>query len=93
MKSSYLGKFIKSHREGAGMTQGTLSKILGYTNPQFISNWERGLSSPPPKIMAQLVYALDINEENLLKIVMDYQRLFWETHILGASKRKKPARR
>jgi transcriptional regulator with XRE-family HTH domain len=84
MKFNHLGRFLKAQREAVGMTQGELSRILGYSNPQFISNWERGLSSPPPKIMSRLVNALDINETAFLKIIMDEQRAFWEAHVLGA---------
>lgn len=91
MKFNHLGRFLKQQRESVGMTQGELSKILGYSNPQFISNWERGLSSPPPKIMAKLVDALDINENTILKIIMDEQRAYWEAHVYG-TRRKKSSR-
>jgi transcriptional regulator with XRE-family HTH domain len=40
-------EYLKSKRELAGVTQKDLSKNLGYTSPQFISNWERGISYPP----------------------------------------------
>lgn len=89
MKFNHLGRFLKAQRESVGMTQGELSRILGYSNPQFISNWERGLSSPPPKIMHKLVTTLGINETAFLKIIMDEQRAFWEAHVLGSRRSSK----
>jgi transcriptional regulator with XRE-family HTH domain len=89
MKLRNVGRFIKIQRESVGMTQGELSKILGYSNPQFISNWERGLSSPPPKIMSRLVSALDLNETTLLSLILDEQRAFWAAHIFGRKKSKR----
>ncbi len=44
-----LSKFIKSNREAAGLTQWQVAKELGYSSPQFISNWERDAASIPVK--------------------------------------------
>lgn len=41
------GKFLAEKRKDAGLSQKDLSQILGYTSPQFVSNWERGLATPP----------------------------------------------
>jgi transcriptional regulator with XRE-family HTH domain len=47
----HLGKFLKTTREAAGLSQGKLAVKLGYKSPQFVSNWERGLSKPPLTIL------------------------------------------
>lgn len=39
--------YFKILREEAGLSQSTVAKKLGYSTPQFISNWERHLSLPP----------------------------------------------
>lgn len=41
------GRWLKARREQVGLKQADVAKPLGYTNPQFISNWERGISDPP----------------------------------------------
>lgn len=89
MKARNLGRFIKSQREMAGVTQGKLSQILGYSNPQFISNWERGLSSPPPKIMSKLADALDLNRDVMMNIILTEQKAFWEAHIFRGRRNEK----
>lgn len=59
-KSGVLAVFLKDKRTHAGFTQNQVAKKLGYSSPQFISNWERGLSNPPIatlKVLAELYQA------------------------------------
>lgn len=44
LKGQVKMKQLKEIRQKAGLTQGELSKALGFTTPQYISNCERGLS-------------------------------------------------
>ena len=37
------GAYLKSKRTKAQLSQTEVSEALGYTSPQFISNFERGL--------------------------------------------------
>lgn len=43
---SSIGNLIRSKRTEKGVSLSGLGNHLGYT-PQFISNWERGVSNPP----------------------------------------------
>lgn len=45
---------LKNLREKAGLSQGDVAGILGYSTPQFVSNWERGVSLPPFKAVKPL---------------------------------------
>lgn len=38
---------LKKLRIEAGLSQRDVANKLGYSTPQFISNWERGISRPP----------------------------------------------
>ncbi len=87
MKSEKLSKFLKEHREKSGLTQSELADKLGYTNAQFVSNWERGLSAPPPKTISELVQILDLNQNALMKIILDDQKEFWQKQLQSKSKR------
>ena len=49
-----LSKFLKKRREDVGLSQGQVAKFLGYTSPQFVSNWERGISKPPLHSLKEL---------------------------------------
>lgn len=41
-------------RKQAGLSQRDVSTKLGYSTPQFISNWERGVSEPPVSAALEL---------------------------------------
>lgn len=57
-------KYLKAERIKVGLSQAAVAKKLGYSSPQFISNWERGLARPPVKVIKRLIsmYRLDIDE-------------------------------
>jgi transcriptional regulator with XRE-family HTH domain len=68
------GKFLKEKREQQGLTQGDVQKRLGFGNPQFISNWERGLSGVPPKHIQKVSDIYCFDPEVLIKIKTEEYR-------------------
>ena len=50
-----LGQYLQDMRIRAEMTQREVSVKLGYSSAQFISNFERGISSPPLKKLKDLI--------------------------------------
>jgi transcriptional regulator with XRE-family HTH domain len=58
MRFKELGRLIKSYREEANLAQKDIAQKLGYSNAQFISNWERGLSCVPDKTVKKLCAVL-----------------------------------
>lgn len=51
MTQVQFGRAIKKAREASGKTQFELSEKMGYSSPQFLSNFERGLCVLPlPKL-------------------------------------------
>lgn len=70
---SNIGKFVKKHREKVGLSQTELSRALGYSKGQFISNVERGLCSVPLKHAVDLRKALDVEAHTLTTALLrDY---------------------
>ena len=67
-----LSEFLRVKRVATGMTQAEVASKLGYTSPQFISNWERGLASPPAFIVKDLAKIYHISADDL------FQRLLKE---------------
>jgi transcriptional regulator with XRE-family HTH domain len=62
-----MGEFLKTNRVKAGLTQRDVADKLGYATPQFISNWERGISMPPIKALKRLGEMYLISAEDLLE--------------------------
>lgn len=48
------GRKLKKMRQHAKISQNQLAIELGYTTAQFVSNWERGLISPPIETLKTL---------------------------------------
>ena len=67
-----LGDYLKSKRENASLSQGDVAKKLKYTSPQFISNWERGISSPPIKTLRLLSELYKVSTDELFKLILDH---------------------
>ena len=46
------------------MSQRAVAERMGYTTPQFISNWERGLTTPPEETFIEVVvlYGVELQE-------------------------------
>ena len=66
-----LGSYFKELRLEKGLSQDQLAKGLGYTNSQFVSNWERGLAHPPLKKLSKLTRVLKADQNAVFKIVMN----------------------
>lgn len=49
-----MGQIIRKARTGAKLTQAALATKLGYSSPQFVSNWERGKALPPFKTLPKI---------------------------------------
>lgn len=80
---SALAQFLKDKRVSAGLSQKQVSDTLGYSTAQFISNWERGLATPPLPVIKQLasLYKVETEEitsllleETLREVAVDFQR-------------------
>jgi transcriptional regulator with XRE-family HTH domain len=73
--SKEMATLVKSARVGAGLTQMELAKKLGYKSPQFISNWERGESSPPPAVISKIARATKTRYSDYKTILLaDFER-------------------
>lgn len=65
-----LSKFLKQKRLQAGLSQGEVAKRLGYTSPQFVSNWERGLSRPPAATLRKIAQIYNIATNEMFDVVL-----------------------
>lgn len=54
LRHRLIGRFLKLARESADLTQHDVAHALAYSSPQFISNWERGVSLPPLEVLPKL---------------------------------------
>lgn len=65
-----LGEFLQQKRIAAGFSQLDISTKLGYSTPQFVSNWERGLSAPPITVLKKIAQIYNVSADDLFEIVL-----------------------
>lgn len=68
-KPMRLAKFLKASRGNANLSQLEVADHLGYSTPQFISNWERGISAPPIETIGVLSRLYKVSDEELFDIL------------------------
>jgi len=83
------GAYLKNKRTKAQLSQTEVSEALGYTSPQFVSNFERGLCSPPlPKLKVLMgLYKIPLKE--MTERLLDQQRRYLAKELSGAKKKKR----
>lgn len=72
--SERVGRYFRQKRVAVGLTQIDLSRILGYSTSQFVSNWERGLCMPPLNSMAKLSEVLKIPKKEIVDMLTEEYR-------------------
>ncbi|WP_295906261.1 helix-turn-helix domain-containing protein [uncultured Bdellovibrio sp.] len=70
LKKNILGEFLKEKRMKASLSQGDVANKLGYSTPQFISNWERGVSMPPINTLKKLGQLYKISADDLFEVTL-----------------------
>lgn len=79
------GQYLFEKRTKAGLTQRDVSNVLGYSSAQFISNFERGIATPPLKKMKVLLKMYDMPVQEVTDLLVDAERIRLEAGLKGAA--------
>jgi transcriptional regulator with XRE-family HTH domain len=71
MPETKLAEFLKSSRTSANLSQKDVSTKLGYGSSQFISNWERGVSQPPIKVLKVLSNLYKVEADKIFDVLLE----------------------
>lgn len=63
--------YLKDKRIAAGLSQRDVADRLKYSTPQFISNWERGVSQPPVSAIKKLSSMYSVPAESILSHMIE----------------------
>lgn len=69
--SKQLGMKLKTLRLKAKLTQSDIATACKFTTPQFISNWERGISRPPLERIQDLADVYKVGPRTLIDMLYD----------------------
>ena len=91
-----LGIYLKDLRTAAGFSQGGMGKALGYSTPQLVSNWERGMCKIPLAKINDFATLVKFDSKKLKEhfiqiLVEDYERELREELFPTKPKNKKSA--
>lgn len=75
VKQSNLGEYLREKRIAAELSQIEVARILKCRS-QFISNWERGDSAPPWRLLKVLVRIYRIEESEIMDFLLKEQTNF-----------------
>jgi transcriptional regulator with XRE-family HTH domain len=71
-KHKRIGDVLKAARLALGLSQADLANRLGYSSPQFVSDWERGYSSLPMKMLVRIAQELNLDRDKLFELLLDF---------------------
>lgn len=70
-QKNILAEFLKQKRVAANISQRDVADKLGYSTPQFISNWERGVSHPPITVLKKLADLYKVSAEEVFEVTLN----------------------
>jgi transcriptional regulator with XRE-family HTH domain len=83
-----LAELFKKARQHKKLTQAELASKAGL-NPQYVSNWERGVCPPPMHRIGFLMSVLSVNPENVVSAMLADSKKEIEEKVLVDSKSEK----
>jgi transcriptional regulator with XRE-family HTH domain len=83
-----LGKLFRSERMKVGLSQGMVCRALGYSTPQYLSNFERGLCSMPLNKLRKLIEMYKMNADEVVKLMVDMQSKYLKSELSGRKSAK-----
>jgi len=84
-----LNDYLRQKRVESGLSQLDVARELGYSSPQFVSNWERGLVSPPLETIAVLVDLYKIPSAEVVGRILEETRDYLEASLGKKAKKSK----
>lgn len=88
IKIASVSEYLRDARVKSGLSQADLSEQLGYTSPQIVSNWERGLCGAPLDKLYDLSDILKLKRNELLDLLLSEQEALLRSKIHGQKKSK-----
>lgn len=71
-EKSSLSSFLREKRIANGLSQADVAEFCRYGSSQFISNWERGISSPPVSTLRKLCGLYKINQDEMFDKLLTF---------------------
>jgi transcriptional regulator with XRE-family HTH domain len=83
------GDYLKEKRVKANLSQAEVAEELGYSSPQFVSNFERGLCTPPLSALKQMLSLYNISKKEMVELLVRQERKHIELALSTSGKGSK----
>lgn len=83
-----LNDYLREKRLDSGLSQLDVARVLGYASPQFVSNWERGLVSPPLETIGILIDLYKVPADEVIDRILEETRAYLEESLTPNRRRK-----
>lgn len=78
--------YFKKMRLERGLTQQDVSDYLGYSSKQIVSNWERGVCTPPLNALSALIKLLKLDQDKIFDIYLEETKILVNKHLSSRQK-------
>lgn len=69
-----IGPQLQKMRERVGLTQMDVAKTLKYASPQFVSNWERGVSMPALRTLPKIAKLYKVSQNRMVELMVEVEK-------------------
>lgn len=66
-----LAQTFRTARKQSGLTQAKLAKKCGFPSSQYVSNWERGVATPPLTTLPKLCRILGVDAKKVAALLLN----------------------
>lgn len=77
-----IGEYLREKRVSRGLSQTQVAKALD-VKPQFVSNWERGMSAPPMYMLRVVIRMYDISEREMKSFMLRQHEAYLDRQLFG----------
>lgn len=81
-KDRTFGNYLRELRFKANLPITKVGQLLGYSSGQFISNWEREISMPPPRKVKKLASLYKVSEAIFMEKYLAFKMIRLERSVL-----------
>ena len=68
-----VGEYLREARLRSELTQKELAEKLNYRSSQFVSNWEKGKSKPPLRVLKKMRNVLGLKKSEIIAVLLGGQ--------------------
>lgn len=79
--TSALGALLLKSRTTANLSQKEVADHLGYSTAQVVSDWERGIRSPPGPVFKKLIKLYSVSADSFYEAILEERTVILQNKV------------